>query len=384
MMFPTQIYPDNISVRSSLDWYLNMHSSLAFLVRKINSSLHEVSDSQNVNSSNEQDSKDSEAVKLHFNLWDVYTKKNKKATFLDVGLHIDNVNDVEEIMMFFPFNIDDSDVIDLHGCLSNDSELVRTIFNQNLSFDSVSHSLSFVRFDGNLNSPFFIHAVPFSNPKMVLLEKKNYQYNGGYLTSTLIIFQKDYLECIGKAQSEQSSSGRISNSGYFRFRIPLKKREIFISDYKPKHALLTGSLNKSEIVDFRVNEARSLPPELYHEKDVRKMEFCVSKIDYFLVKDAWCEFQTSHGSFKKARTLEKSFWSKYLLYKNSFNSLDKILENKDSMVIYHWVKNVDKDEPFVSFSAFSKFIEQRSDWTTILAYVFVIVIISIVSNIISG
>lgn len=62
---------------------------------------------------------------------------------------------------------------------------------------------------------FYTRRAIFQTPKMVLLEKKNYQYNGGYLTSTLIIFQKDYLECIGKAQSEQSSSGRISNSGYF-------------------------------------------------------------------------------------------------------------------------------------------------------------------------
>lgn len=166
----------------------------------------------------------------------------------------------------------------------------------------------------------------------------------------------------------------------FRFRIPLKERDVFISEYKPKHALLTGSLYKSEIVDFRVNEARNLPPELYYEKDVRQMEFCATRVDYFLVKDAWCEYQTSHGDFKKSRTLEKSFWSKYLLFKRPADKLSKVMSNKDAMVIYHWSKSQKDSNEMVSFSAFAKFIEQSSSRITIGYYIAAIIVISIISN----
>lgn len=368
-----------------------MHSSLAFLRKRKKStppqigagnesSGHDVkNNSDEVLSNNYVDS----PVRLHFNLWDVYTDRNSKATFLDVGLHIDNVSLTEEFMIFFPFEFDSSEVIDLHGCLSTDSELVRTIFNENLSFDSITHSLSFVSYDGKVDNRFFIHSIPLSNPKMVFFEKKQYQYNGGYLISTLMNFSKDFLECIHRSQSEQKNNHRESDAGYFRFRIPLKAREVFISEYKPKHALLTGSLYKSEIVDFRVNEARSLPPELYYEKDVRQMDFCASRVDYFLVKDAWCEYQTSHGDFKKSRTLEKSFWSKYLLFKIKVDNLSKVMSNKDAMVIYHWSKSPKENNEAVSFSAFAKFIEQSTSRVTIGYYIAAIIVISIISNFLS-
>ncbi|WP_144431428.1 hypothetical protein [Aeromonas schubertii] len=166
------------------------------------------------------DNEELSPVRLHFNLWDVYTDRNSKATFLDVGLHIDRVSLTEEFMIFFPFEFDSSDVIDLHGCLSTDSELVRTIFNENLSFESITHSVSFVSIDGKNDNKFFIHSIhsiPLSNPKMVLFEKKHYQYNGGHLTSTLMNFGKDFLECIHRAQSDQNSNHRKSDSGYFRW-----------------------------------------------------------------------------------------------------------------------------------------------------------------------
>ncbi|TOB99253.1 hypothetical protein CGJ93_24405, partial [Vibrio parahaemolyticus] len=85
-----------------------------------------------------------------------------------------------------------------------------------------------------------------------------------------------------KYHENQKHLGRVSTDAYFRFRVPLEKRNVFIEQYKQGSGLITGSLSKSEIVDFRVNEVRSLPAQLYQEKDIRDLNFASCRVDYFL------------------------------------------------------------------------------------------------------
>jgi len=299
-----------------------MQSSLAFLVNY-------TKDIQEADKAN---------VKLHFNLWDLYTEKDKKETFLDVGVYIKDIKNIKEFLIYFPFHIKNNEFIDLHSCFRTDSELVRTIFNHNLSFNSVSNSLSYISYDSKgTTDDFFVHTLPFESAAMLAVNHQNYAYNGDGLNSTLFTMTDTFLECV-RGYQETAVEAETTNAAYFRFRVPLKDRSVFISAYEPKHSFITGALNKNEIIDFRVNESRSLPSGLYNEKESRRMSFVSDSIDYFLVKDAWCEYQGSHSGFKKSRTLEKSFWLDYLIFKSNNENLRKALKNDEPIVIYHWQK----------------------------------------------
>lgn len=334
-------------------------------------------------------------INIHFNLWDVsleqdwwsdFFSEDRKTTFLDVGVKISDITSVGEFVIFLPFMVRLNDIVDLHKCLSTNSELARTIFNEDLSFACVTHNESYISFGHDKDEKnFFMHSIPLSNDKMVTIENKNYQYNGSGIDSTLITLTKCFFECANethKRLKDKSCKGDC-NSAYFRLRIPLKNRSVFFTSYKPKDAFFTGNFQKSEIVDFRVNDLRSLPAELYAEKNARSLSFCSSRVDYFLIKDASAELQTVHAGMKKARTLEKAFWNDYILFGNDDDGFKKTIQGKGTMVIYHWVKDVGDKDDIVSFSAFAKFCEAAANKVTIICYLFIVIAISILSNVIS-
>ncbi|WP_217535239.1 hypothetical protein [Vibrio cholerae] len=364
-----------------------MHSSLAFLTkRNTNTEDHKTeepdADNRLASNSAEGINSKSNTMDLHFNLWDVSTSQRSKSCFLDVGIRVNKIDEIEDLLVYFPFSISREDFIDLHSCFSTNSELVRTIFNENLSFESVTQNLSFVRFDNkSKDNKFFIHETPFSNESLISINHGNFFYNGDKLDSTLLSFKGEFIKNLKKYHENQKHLGRDSTDAYFRFRVPLEKRNVFIEQYKQGSGLITGSLSKSEIVDFRVNEVRSLPAQLYQEKDIRDLNFASCRVDYFLVKDAKCEYQTSHGSFKKSRTLEKSFWKDYLLYESKNSNLKKVLEEKEPMVIYHWNKIKDIGDEFIGFSAFSKFVEPRVHLMKVVTYIAMIILLAILANI---
>ncbi|NOE60381.1 hypothetical protein GU261_09580 [Vibrio cholerae] len=126
-----------------------MHSSLAFLTKRNtntedNKTEEPDADNRLASNSAEGINRKSNTMDLHFNLWDVSTSQRSKSCFLDVGIRVNKIDEIEDILVYFPFSISREDFIDLHSCFSTNSELVRTIFNENLSFESVTQNLSFV------------------------------------------------------------------------------------------------------------------------------------------------------------------------------------------------------------------------------------------------
>ncbi|MEZ8093781.1 hypothetical protein ACED51_06800 [Photobacterium swingsii] len=341
---------------------------------------------------------------VHFNLWDVYTKntlrKSKKVRFLDIGIKIINIAEFDSIKVFLPFTFPASELTDLHGCLYNNSDLVRTIFNENLSFTNVNHNLSLVDFD-LYNVKFFIHSIPLDSEDLVKINEKEYRYNGKLLKCTTIEFtnklvdsycksQEDYL----KVECEKDNilkDSKIKDS-YIRFRVPLHVNgEPFISEYKPIAQYITGAFEKYEVVDLRLNEVRNLPKELYHDINSNNLKFCSRNVQYFLIKDAWSEYQLSHNSFNKARTLETGAWKDYLLYKSTDDDFQKKLDENSLMIIYHWKdkkktsenKNEEKHD-FLSFSALAKFKEAKSGLKHISLFVIVLLTLSVGASLVAS
>lgn len=98
---------------------------------------------------------------------------------------------------------------------------------------------------------------------------------------------------------------------YFRFRFILDKDDVdkISRQYKATDSVITSYFEKSEVVDFRVNEARNLP------KTIReKIATCdkLKKIHFFLIRNESSEFKMGHSAF--ARFITRKVGPKEIIY----------------------------------------------------------------------
>ncbi len=91
--------------------------------------------------------------------------------------------------------------------------------------------------------------------------------------------------------------------------------------------MFLSSFYKTEMVEFRVNEKRNIPPAL-RDKYNPIIFPCFKFIHYFLVRGTSVEIIRQHSAFRKMRRLEPSLWEHYLEELGS--------PRPESMIIYHW------------------------------------------------
>lgn len=174
-------------------------------------------------------------------------------------------------------------------------------------------------------------------------------------------------------------NGNAKPSTYFRFRVKILNEQAIrrISTItKPKYSVLLGDLNKTEIVDFRLNEARNLPFKIRSKVNSNKP---LNVIHFFLIREAISDFKASHSNYKRCRVLETDIWDKYL-------GLD---DTKSQYLIYHWSEktegvSINKETPnsFIDhFSAFAKFTSNRVSWRLVLVVLSFTFIIGLVSGV---
>lgn len=85
-------------------------------------------------------------VNLHMNLWNIMCENDDEKPFIDLGIVIENVKSMEEMVIFFPFWFEEDDLQDLSEQLSKPGT-VRMIFNESCDIKSESHCDSWVIFN---------------------------------------------------------------------------------------------------------------------------------------------------------------------------------------------------------------------------------------------
>ncbi|MEQ4924615.1 hypothetical protein [Proteus hauseri] len=159
---------------------------------------------------------------------------------------------------------------------------------------------------------------------------------------------------------------------YLRFRYILEKENIdnISREYKSKDSLITYYFEKSEVVDFRVNESRNLP------KTIReKVAICrsINKVHFFLIRNESSEFKIGHTTYDRCRILEDNLWNEYLCDKNT--------KVKTKMLIYHWKTKLDKNRDY--FSAFARFITRKVGFKEITFIILSIIGLGTVSSLLA-
>ena len=305
-------------------------------------------------------------VELHFNYWLLKAKstgnfkKDLDIKYLDIGVRLKNINDFSSVNIYVPFEFSNIKYhADLGEKICKDQELVAAVFNAPV-IETRSDPLDMTYCDFT-----FFNESEQIRFHTNILERQSGMSDGVEVTrfantrGTILKFPQDIFQLDGKADI------------YFRFRLEISPSEITSISriYNPKFWALTNAFEKTELVDFRVNEIRNLPKTIGNHI-VNKSY--VSKIHFFLIRDGKSEFKAAHDSYKRCRILESNLWDKYLGLENH------IID--DEMLIYHWKDQANAGKYLDHFSAFAKYTKRDINSIEILVLFIILVVVGALSG----
>ncbi len=326
----------------------------------------------------ENDKSSATSIELHFNFWSLNSNTKEEINYLDVGVKFELVQHASSINIFFPFPIDKNKYISQLGRkVCETDSLISAIFNTNIKQLKPDTGTSDITFHHESESKLRFHSQIELGERGVGVSIANVESQGD--TGTIISFP---ISLFSQSRTDHAEESQLPN--YFRFRVKmsLEDKKTISQTYKSKDSKLLSRLESTEIVDFRVNEIRNLPPQICSKL---KNKSFISTIHFFLIRETDSEHKLSHTEFKRCRILEKDLWDDYL-------SLgDKNLSIPEQMLIYHWKeqkKNKITAETISStpdlylenFSAFAKFSKTTVSFGTIIYFLLTILFLGILSG----
>lgn len=306
-------------------------------------------------------------IDIHVNLWGVNAQEseNTPVMVLDFGFMVNKIKSVSRIIMYCPFHIDS--VEDLGGNLFQKTDLIEAIFNEDCEVSSKIHPnrIKITKKGDSFKSS-------DSNKTEFMLYKLN---------KSLISFSDIYeygrieinVEDILSENENNFSSINGVNTYYFRIRISPKTNEpiyILKRENESINLLQDSSLRTTEIVDFRINDFRSITEDI-KEEVFRLNTFNIKSIHYLIMRNSTDEFISSADKYK-SRLLEREVWKDYIKL------------NDSDVIAYHFKEVNDTRDYISSFTNLSRFKYPLNTKRRICYYILAIVLISLLSNILYG
>jgi len=282
-------------------------------------------------------------AEVHVNLWKLKEKGKKSFDhFLDMGIMIEDKNNIESINIFIPSKINKSEIEDLGNYFKKHTDLVPTVFNRDY--------------------------IPLVHQKKKIIEvlnrDKEHQFN---------IYRLDVDHDIKIKNIDKGSVIRIlvshditGGKTYYRVRIKSKVVESLSHIEKPANAILESAFYSTELVDFRINEKRNLDSTLLAEIH-ENGEVNFKPIHFFLMREAYYDYIFSCKKLYRSRDLEEELWDSYVGENYSFGKI----------IAYQW-----KEECSESFNEFVKFRFRISNSSTIVIYVIFALLIAAIGGVI--
>lgn len=281
-------------------------------------------------------------IELHFNLWKIPNKSKKTHKFLDIGLKIENTENVSSLKIYFPTIITNVDFVDIVEKFIDKPDLVSAIFNENYNVKSNSTSkFSEIK---DIDDK-FVFNIYKSTVDDLNFENK---FKGTIITINL---------------------PRQGQSIYLRYRIKGDFINSLSTISKPTNAILQSAFSEIGMIDFRVNEIRDLDINLIESRNKKFLK--IKKLHFFFICSNEEEVIGNHQPFLSCRNLENYRWNKYVDLPNT---------DKQIYLAYHWKENSNKE----SASILIKSKYERNNLKTILKYLLFAIIIALITNLISN
>lgn len=298
------------------------------------------------------------SIELHFNLWKLKKlssrqNKDRSNIFLDIGIKVKDITNVNKINIFIPFRV--NSIEDIGIKMKDNRKLINGIFNDDCEIRR-SNSQNGVTISRNGGQDIIkIHTLDSQY-------QKNYKINKHDDGTIISIITKKYRK-------------EDTVSDYFRFRIKIDNINRFGKLKKDKYNFFKPSYEINHIIDFRVNEKRALPENLnmlLHQEKLFKIEV----IHFLLLMDTDYRLACT-GLDYSMRALEDNLWSEYL--DNEYKT--------ECLVGYHWKQraNLEKDDEknngIENFNSYIRIKESRVNLWTIFVYLIGVIILGAVGSI---
>jgi hypothetical protein len=297
-------------------------------------------------------------IETHFNYWHVAASKSKIHDFVEVGIMADNLNQIDEIGIFVPLSLKRELIEDCAPYLGK-PQFAQGIFNEPINAIPPASGINrFTTLQYQNNNVFCrVHNFATNNDVIDSSELTVFpELNGTTLTIT-----QSAISAVSAGNAPQC---------YFRIRFGLERsaaKNPFIKVISTPDGFLQSSFNEIEYLDFRVNEARTLPPTIETRiatNHVRGGGVTIKLIAFLTALPVNSELVVSSAPTHKTRLLEPKIWDKY-----SAGGIPA------GMVVYHWKKEAlpagsAQTKPLVDFSAFVKLQTKKGSFWTLAKYLF--------------
>ncbi|MFT8651204.1 MAG: hypothetical protein ABF780_02310 [Bifidobacterium aquikefiri] len=257
----------------------------------------------------------------------------------------------ESIIFFCPFRILDADIEDLQTKL--DQNVLGAVFNDRCTLTKPDgHNYSTATL---INEPsesnFMLYSIK-GIPETRLLELEEHS-QGTMLKITV------------------PDSNEASLPIYYRFRITGSGISKLVLDSSSKDTLLTNAFAKEEVIDFRLNDYRTLPLDIsdnISENSKTNVHLVIEPIHFLLMTDASVDVDSAE-ELKERRLLEKNVWKNYVP-----------AQVKNDVIAWHWKTSVKK--PSDGYRNYIKLRLHEFNVRTILIYLSILIVLTIGSDII--
>ena len=306
----------------------------------------------------EKQNTDAEAKQadIHVNILDTGHDK----WFIDFGIKIKDIRDIDCIYLYTPFVIENEDAIsDLTEYM--DTRLLKALFNENLEVLEGPPKRRYVK----------IRKTPKTEEDLIVyqLTKSNEvslrEIGDNNAKGSIIAINTENI----KAPSMGFESLSQVNTYYFRFRISIPNSKIkVISHEVDKPSLLDCNITKTEIIDFRLNNIRSLNDVIQNEINKGK-RFLVNSVHLLILKNSKIMLMYP-ASDVTTRMLEEDVWHNYF-------SGDRY--RTGDLVAYHF-KKVSQNSSVQEFNVLARFSHREVPYKELLLVLLVTSIINIISS----
>jgi len=320
------------------------------------------------------------AITRLFNFFKRTNRRSSRDTpdFIDIGLMLPLAESLDSVSIYLPFLASISDIEDISPLLSN-YEVAGAIFNENLKVDpgkpEEQHCFSLIK-NGN-----------------ELCRIRKFAKNQSNIIAESSLISCEEIETgegsVLTLKKEAFSAFRASGSlAYYRFRVALEgnDKQVFLRGIDPKDKLFKSSYEKTEFIDFRINEFRLLP-QLVQRKIVDEQKCTalpMNRIDFLLAVNLVADITGARKEFHKSRFLEPLLWKDY--FKGNHEYVAELITR--GMLVYHWkkVRNTvsEPNESFNDFVAFVKLKVNLSSTSTILKYMTIAFLVGLLGSLIGS
>jgi hypothetical protein len=312
-------------------------------------------------------------IEAHFNYWRLSGDKTfarRRAIqapvrdFVEIGVLIDDIKQIDSICFYLPTTVMREQIVDCAPYLAQ-AEFAQGIFNEVITVTAPAPGgPQCVVLHDQANAIFTrVHCFAPGPSGLDARELMLAVQNGG---TVLTITPAAILGACGHTTPPAKT--------YFRLRVYLddgEPRNPFVKVIRPVDEKFQSGYDEIEYIDFRMNEARTLPPAIEQRMRADRLkggDVVFRLVAFLTAVPVHSELSVSNTPSHKMRLLE-NVWNGYAPS-----------EIPDGMVVYHWKKLPETQKPITDFSAFVKLQTRRTSRKILWTYVLIAFGIGLLGN----